>query len=81
MQMPQQGTFLVLVDAFVWRYKFINEKIIVKILCKVLTFFFLGVLITGVTLITKMCEESRDTLIHFKKVRVFNMLGFYFTWK
>ncbi|KAB7499765.1 AP-1 complex subunit gamma-1, partial [Armadillidium nasatum] len=27
-----------------------------------------GVLITGVTLITKMCEQSKDTLSHFKKI-------------
>lgn len=29
---------------------------------------FLGILITGVTLITEMCENSPDTLGHFKKV-------------
>lgn len=27
-----------------------------------------GILITGVTLITEMCENSPDTLLHFKKV-------------
>lgn len=27
-----------------------------------------GILITGVTLITEMCENSPDTLGHFKKV-------------
>lgn len=27
-----------------------------------------GILITGVTLITEMCENSSDTLMHFKKV-------------
>lgn len=29
-----------------------------------------GILITGVTLITEMCENSPDTLGHFKKVSV-----------
>ncbi|KAH8391577.1 hypothetical protein KR200_005640, partial [Drosophila serrata] len=29
-----------------------------------------GILITGVTLITEMCENSSDTLMHFKKVSV-----------
>lgn len=35
-------------------------------------FFFeipAGILITGVTLITEMCENSPDTLNHFKQVR------------
>ncbi|KAJ6638465.1 AP-1 complex subunit gamma-1, partial [Pseudolycoriella hygida] len=27
-----------------------------------------GILITGVTLITEMCENSQDTLLHFKKI-------------
>lgn len=30
-----------------------------------------GILITGVTLITEMCENSPDTLLHFKKVSIF----------
>ncbi|KAH8420653.1 hypothetical protein KR222_004631 [Zaprionus bogoriensis] len=29
-----------------------------------------GILITGVTLITEMCENSSDTLMHFKKVSI-----------
>lgn len=29
-----------------------------------------GILITGVTLITEMCENSPDTLMHFKKVNI-----------
>lgn len=29
-----------------------------------------GILITGVTLITEMCENSQDTLLHFKKVNI-----------
>lgn len=33
-----------------------------------------GVLITGVTLITEMCEHSTDTLQHFKKVRILRSL-------
>lgn len=32
--------------------------------------FILGILITGVTLITEMCENSPDTLSHFKKVSI-----------
>lgn len=32
--------------------------------------FFAGILITGVTLITEMCENSPDTLNHFKQVCV-----------
>lgn len=31
-------------------------------------FCLVGILITGVTLITEMCENSPDTLSHFKKV-------------
>lgn len=33
-----------------------------------------GILITGVTLITEMCENSPDTLSHFKKVSCFLLL-------
>lgn len=43
--------------------------------CKPLSWLILlnpaGILITGVTLITEMCEHSPDTLAHFKKVRNF----------
>ena len=35
----------------------------------IFSFLYLtGILITGVTLITEMCENSADTLLHFKKV-------------
>lgn len=33
-------------------------------------FWFAGILITGVTLITEMCENSPDTLNHFKQVNI-----------
>lgn len=36
---------------------------------------FIGILITGVTLITEMCENSPDTLNHFKQVNNLNHLS------
>lgn len=36
--------------------------------------YFVGILITGVTLITEMCENSPDTLNHFKQVSEANWL-------
>lgn len=38
-----------------------------------LIFNFIGVLITGVSLITEMCQNSPDTLEHFKKVIIILM--------
>lgn len=36
---------------------------------------FPGILITGVTLVTEMCENSPDTLNHFKQVNIVLVLS------
>lgn len=48
---------------------FFDPLFIVYYCCTVIS----GILITGVTLITEMCENSQDTLLHFKKVNIYGI--------
>lgn len=47
----------------------LHKLIFEKTMCNNTLITTLGILVTGVTLITEMCENSVDTLNHFKKVR------------
>lgn len=56
------------------RLPFFHQSCSIRIHCFASISLFAGILITGVTLITEMCENSPDTLNHFKQVITSNSI-------